>query len=113
LNNYITYHTNLTLEHWRQFSLIEQLANIGAEVSRALAWKKKGDKEKSERALERGLELFALTVQDRRWQHRLKEILRTREIVLDYFWGENEFQSTPEAIDKYFFQFAVAARRQK
>jgi hypothetical protein len=109
----MVYHSNLTLEGWQRLSLLEQLANIGAEVSRALSWKKRGDKAKSQRALERGLELFDLTIQDRRWQYRLKEILRTREIVCDYFLGENEFQSTQEAIDKYFLQFALAARRKK
>jgi hypothetical protein len=109
----MVYHKNLTLERWQRFSLIEQLANIGAEVSRALSWKKKGEQEKSQRALERGLELFDLTIQDRRWQKRLKELLRTREIVCDYFWGDNKFHSTPEVIDKYFLQFALAARRKK
>lgn len=103
----------MTLERWQQFTLIEQLANIGAEVSRALSWKKRGEEGRSQKALERGLELFDLTIQDRRWQKRLKEILRTREIVCDYFFGENKYQSTPEAIDKYFLQFALAARRKK
>ena len=107
------YHTNLTLERWQKFSLLEQLANVGAEVSRALSWKKRGELEKSQKALERGLELFDLTIQDRRWQYRLKEILRTREIVCDYFMGDNQYQSTPESIDKYFLQFAIAARRQR
>jgi hypothetical protein len=107
------HHRGLTLERWQQFSLLEQLANIGAEVSRALSWKKKGELEKSQKALERGLELFDLTIQDRRWQYRLKEILRTREIVCDYFLGDNQYQSTSESIDKYFLQFAIAARRQR
>jgi hypothetical protein len=107
------HHRGLTLERWQQFSLNEQLANIGAEVSRALSWKKQGEKEKSQRALERGLELFDLTIQDRRWLYRLKEILRMREIVCDYFFGENQYQSTPESLDKYFLVFAIAARRQK
>jgi hypothetical protein len=107
------HHRGLTLERWQKFSLLEQLANVGAEVSRALSWKKKGELEKSKKALERGLELFDLTIQDRRWQYRLKEILRTREIICDYFLGDNQYQSTPESIDKYFLQFAIAARRQR
>jgi hypothetical protein len=107
------YHRNLTLERWQHFSILEQLANIGAEVGRALSWKSKGEPEKSQRALERGLELFDLTIQDRRWLYRLKEILRMREIVCDYFWGDNQYQSTPESLDKYFLLFAIAARRQK
>jgi hypothetical protein len=107
------HHRALNLERWQQFSLLEQLANIGAEVSRALSWKLKGEEEKSRRAIERGLELFDLTIQDPRWRYRLKEILRTREIVCDYFLGDNSYQSTPESLDKYFLQFAIAARKQK
>jgi len=103
-------HKSLASGRWQEFSLVEQLANIGSEISRALSWKTKGDKEKSEKAMERGLELFDLTIGDNRWQHRLKEIARMREVVCDYFYGENEFQSTSESLDKYFFHFGVAAR---
>ena len=104
-------HQNLASGRWQKFSLIEQLANIGAEIGRALSWEAKGDEKKSQGALERCLELFDLTIADPRWQHRLKEIVRAREVVCDYFFGENEYQSTPEFLDKYFFQFAVAARK--
>jgi hypothetical protein len=107
------HHRNLTLSHWQKFSLVEQLANIGAEVGRALSWQKKGDKEKGQRAIERGLELFDLTISDQRWQHRLKEIARAREVVCDYFFGDNQYQSSPESLDKYFLSFAMAARRNK
>lgn len=106
-------HQDLALGHWQDFSLIEQLANIGAEIGRALNWQAKGEGEKSQKAIERSLELFDLTIGDSRWRHRLKEITRAREIVCDYFWGDNQYQSTPESIDKYFLQFAVAARRLK
>lgn len=109
----MAYHRNLTLERWQELSILEQFANIGAEVGRALSWQSKGEPEKSQRALERGLELFDLTIQDRRWLYRLKEILRMREIVCDYFFGDNQYQSTPESLDKYFLVFAIAARRQK
>jgi len=109
----MAYHRNLTLDRWQELSILEQLANIGAEVGRALSWKSKGESDKSQRALERGLELFDLTIRDRRWLYRLKEILRMREIVCDYFFGDNQYQSTPESLNKYFLVFAIAARRQK
>lgn len=89
---------------------MEQLANIGSEITRALNWQAKGDKELMERALLRGLELFDLTFGDARWRGRLKEICRVREMVGDYFWGGNSYHSTPEFFKKYFFYFAVAAR---
>jgi len=103
-------HKDLASGRWQEFSLVEQFANIGSEISRALSWKTKGDKEKSEKAMERGLELFDLTIADERWQHRLKEITRMREVICDYFYGDNTFQSTKESLDKYFLHFAIAAR---
>lgn len=106
-------HKNLANGHWHQLTLIEQLANVGAEISRALSWKTKGDMIKSKSAMERGLELFDLTIADKRWQHRLKEITRMREVVCDYFYGDNEFQSNQTSIDKYFLHFALAARNKK
>ncbi len=106
-------HKSLASGRWQEFTLIEQLANIGAEISRALSWKAKGDLAKSQSAMERGLELFSLTIADKRWQSRLKEITRMREVVCDYFYGDNQYQSTQESIDKYFLHFAIAARNKK
>jgi hypothetical protein len=106
-------HKSLASGRWQEFTLVEQLANIGAEISRALSWKIKGDNTKSQSAMERGLELFDLTIADKRWQHRLKEIVRTREVVCDYYYGDNTYKSTSESIDKYFLHFAIAARNKK
>ena len=103
-------HSDLAAGRWFQLSLVEQLANIGSEVGRAINWQKRGDEEQKERALERCLELFDLTVSDSRWRHRLKEITRMREILKDFFYGDNEYKSTAESLDKYFYYFAYAAR---
>lgn len=40
-------HQDLAGGRWQKFSLVEQLANIGAEIGQALAWKAKGDEKKS------------------------------------------------------------------
>lgn len=106
-------HQNLANGQWQELTLIEQLANVGAEIGRALSWKTKGDTKKSQNAMERGLELLDLTINDSRWRHRLKEITRMREVICDYFYGDNEYQSTIESLDKYFLHFAIAARNNK
>ena len=103
-------HKQLANGRWFELSLAEQMANIGSEVGRALNWKTQGREELMQKALERGLELFDLTISDSRWQKRLKEILRAREVVCDYFVGGNTYQSTPESLEKYFLTFALAAR---
>ncbi|MDA2922111.1 hypothetical protein MYX07_02460 [Patescibacteria group bacterium AH-259-L07] len=102
-------HKQLAAGRWYELTLIEQMANIGADIGRALKWQKK-DKKLMQSALERGLELFDLTIADPRWRHRLKEILRMREIVCDYFIGGNAYNSTPGGLEKYFLVFAIAAR---
>lgn len=103
-------HKNLTNGQWQKLSLFEQLGNIGSEVSRSCEWQNK-NQERSEQAFFRALELIDLTICDVRWKKRLKEILRVREVLCDYFVGENAFNSSKESLDSYFYQFAVVARK--
>ena len=46
-------HKDLALGRWQKFSLLEQMANIGAEVGRAINWKNRNE-ENSKMAFERG-----------------------------------------------------------
>ena len=104
-------HAGLAAGRWNELSLMEQLANIGSEVSRASRAKATGNTERFESALGRCLELFDLTLADERWRYRCREIARAREVVCDSLVGDNEHGSTAESLDAYFLPFAVAARR--
>jgi hypothetical protein len=95
---------------WQTFSLIEQLAHIGSEVERALAWQAKGDAATSQAAFFRALELLDLTLADRRHRGRFREVARIREILVDYFAGENAYQTRAKKLADYFLSFAYAAR---
>ncbi|MFH0950953.1 MAG: hypothetical protein V1765_00565 [bacterium] len=96
---------------WTQLNLMEQMANIGSEVIRALNWQEKNNKQYAQMAFERSLELFDLTAADpKNNNHRLKEILRAREVWVDYFFGDNQYQSTADSWRKYFLAFNYAAR---
>jgi hypothetical protein len=106
-------HKTLASGRWAEFSLMEQLANVGSEVERALNWRRRKNVEHSRMALKRGLELLELTIADPRHRHRLKELTRTREALLDYFLGDNQFRSTEQSWKKYFYGFAYAARLSK
>ena len=103
------YHPGLSAGRWFELTLVEQLANVGSEIERALNWASKGNLESSSRALERGLELLDLTLADPRHRHRLKEPARVREVLLDYFCGDNHYSSSDESLRRYFRQFALAA----
>ena len=98
---------------WRDLSLAEQFGNVGSEISRALHWSTKNP-EHARAALYRGLDLFDMMLDDP--QHRgsvarLREIARAREVVVDFFAGSNQYGSTGPSLQKYFDQFALAARR--
>jgi hypothetical protein len=109
-----TQHRELAAGRWRSLSLLEQLANAGSEVERALSWAAKGNAEYSALATDRALELLDLTIADPKNRHRLKEITRLREALLDYFVGSNEFASSSAGWHAYFHAYgtAVAIRRQ-
>ena len=61
-------------------------------------------------AFERALELLDLSLGDPKNKERLREIARVREISCDHFAGTNEYQSTDESWQKYFYAFNYAAR---
>jgi hypothetical protein len=103
------HHPTLAAGRWQGFPLVEQLAHVGSEVERALRWKSKGDEAHSRSALERGLELLDLTIADPKHLGRLREMTRLREVLLDYFVGENSYRSSESAWHNYFHAFTVAA----
>lgn len=104
-------HKGLATGRWNDLSLVEQLGNVGSEVERALRWKEKGNVEYGTRAFERALELLDLTLACPANRFRLREVARTREILVDFFSGENEYGTSGESLRRYFLQFGVAARR--
>jgi len=108
-------HPSLATGRWSRFSLIEQLANVGSEVERALTWRSKKNPEYSRLAFLRALDLLGLTIADPRHRNRLKELTRLREALLDHFLGENAYGSTEKGWRAYFYAFGYAAslKRQK
>ncbi len=77
-------HQELAAGRWSRLSLAEQLGNVGTEVGRM-----------------------------RRWRGRLKEIARARKLLCDAALGGREHGATLEDLDRYFLEFALAARSQR
>lgn len=109
------FHQDMANGRWFELSLAEQLGNVGSEVGRALKRHQEGKPELFQPAFDRALELIDLTTGDPRWLHtpKLQEILRSREVFCDYFFGGNQYGSTSTSLEKYYFHFALAARKLK
>lgn len=105
-------HKNLAAGRWNELSFFEQMANIGSEVQRAIIWKEKKS-EYSQMAFERALELLDLTVKDEKnhKRGRLKELLRLRELLIDYFYFGNIYKSNSDNWKNYFLAFSYAANK--
>ena len=81
-------HRELAAGRWSTLGFMEQMANIGSEVERAISWKNKHNGEYGRMAINRGLELLELTKADARNVTRLKELCRLYEALADYFTAE-------------------------
>jgi hypothetical protein len=108
------YHKELAAGGWQKLSFAEQMANIGSEIERAINWKNRNKAEHSQESFFRALELVDFTVADNRDKSgRLKELCRLREVLVDYFFGENEYKSSDELWQKYFRAFTWQASLQR
>ncbi len=104
-------HPELASGRWYSLSLAEQLGHVGSEVSRAVRREEKKDL-LYEKAVSRAFELLDLTLGDPRWRHRLKELVRVREVMADAILGGPLYGSRLADLNRYFFYFALAARSQ-
>ncbi|TSC63708.1 MAG: Uncharacterized protein G01um1014106_424 [Parcubacteria group bacterium Gr01-1014_106] len=105
-------HQELAAGRWFTLSLPEQLAHIGSEIHRASRWHGR-DTALFESAVARALELFDLTISDRRWRARLKEVARARELFCRIVFHTPAYGTTLADLDAYFFRFALLARQQR
>lgn len=99
------YHKNLSAGKWQGLSFAEQMANVGSEVERAIKWKNKNKPEHSQLSFFRSLELMDFTIADKKNINRLGELCRTREVLVDYFFADNQYKSSDILWQKYFRAF--------
>jgi hypothetical protein len=93
---------------WSTMTMFEQMGNIGSEVGRAINAKHKNDTANMEAAFSRGLDLIDFTAQ--LWaaekSPRTQELLRARELFAETITTPKE----DSTLEKYFMEFAIAAR---
>src|SRR3989338_11560654 len=95
-------HNDLASGRWNNMPFLEQMANIGSEIERALNWQTKHNSAYSQKAVERALELIDLSLDSITSPARLKELARVREAIVDFFIGSNQFRSTGASWRAYF-----------
>lgn len=98
-------------EKWAELSIFEQMGNIGSEVGRAINAHRSGKFKRVDGAIDRALALFDETIDCLVAQKspRLREVLRSRDEFLRLFF-DGTFEKDAQNIERYFTQFAVAAR---
>ena len=108
----IGYQTEKFKKRWQKLSFFEQMAHLGSEIQRTINWREKNP-EYSQLAFERALYLLDLTISDKKNQTRarLKELLRTREMLVDYFCYENIYKTNDKIWQNYFLAFNWAINK--
>lgn len=105
----IVLHKDLADGRWNKLTLTEQMANIYSEVGRAGRYYKR-DQDRFYGAVGRALELFDLTIEDKRWRGRVREIGRVKALFCDAVLGGQEFGSSIQDVEKYLLPFALLSR---
>src|SRR5271170_7458554 len=93
-------HLEAVRPSWKKFSFIEQMANIGSEVGRAL--RSRSNPARYWGAVTRALDLFYLTIEDPRWKGRRREVLRVRELFAAAALGSDEYKTSLKDLERYF-----------
>lgn len=115
-------HPSLAAGRWKTFSLAEQLANVGSEVHRAATYRDQMNadparktelEERTERALDRALELLDLTRVYAVRPAVRKELGRVRELLAAAYLNDMRYVTTLRDLEPYFDAFAVYANKEK
>ena len=89
-------------------------ANIYPEIKRIQSYQKQWREQDAYTILQRMLDIFLkLQTSDQIPSYRKKEIIRLKEAVLQYLFGDNLFQIDDRWIDKYFAPFIESFLRQR
>ena len=95
---------------WQQFNLYDQLGAVGTEIGRTITWRTNPQFGNPETSFYRGLEYLDLTINDpKNLGPKLKELCRTREVLVDWYFGSELYATSDEDLNRYFEPFAIAS----
>lgn len=92
-------------EKWFSMSIQQQISNIGSEVSRAIAWKNKGNEKRADGFCQKAIDYLVLSVEDPKNVHRIGELIFCIRELQDYFLGKNYYNTTDQMLKKYYDAF--------
>lgn len=94
---------------WSKMSIFEQMGNIYSEVGRSFNANRSNNIKQRDEAVTRALDLFDATVEGLISQNspRSKEVLRSKDQFLQVIYGDLD----EAGVDRYFLQYAIAARK--
>lgn len=94
---------------WAQLNIFNQMGNIYSEVGRTF----NSTGADRQQAIARAIDLFDATAESlaKIKSPKLKEVLRVKEEYLRIACNSRPSPADRQSLDKYFLQFAIAARR--
>ena len=94
-------HRDLAAGRWHTKSLVEQMANVGSEVSRTIRALRQGNAERADHAMARVLALFDLTATDTRRRGALRrEILRAQDLFCGLRYSDAPTDGNAEFLER-------------
>ncbi len=106
---------NVDKDRWAQLDIFNQMGNIYSEVGRSFKTRDQGDVTGQQRATNRAIDLFDATISTliARKSPQSREVLRAKEQFLNTINDAHASESSIQSLDRYFMQFAIAARLQQ
>lgn len=103
---------NIDRERWEKLDIFNQMGNIYSEVGRSLKTRNSVDAEKHTAAVTRAIDLFDATIASliKDNSPRAKEVLRSKQQFLDIANDMSASHEAVQSLDRYFMQYAIAAR---
>ena len=102
----------ISQEKWAKLDIFDQMGNIYSEVGRSFKTRGEPNSRDHTEAVTRAIDLFDATIQTltEAKSPKLKEVLRSKEEFLNTVTDTNADQKRIQSLDRYFLQFAIAAR---
>ena len=101
----------VTQQRWENLTLPQQLGSIGSEFSIYVLFLKKENTIDSSKSLAEVLRLLDLTIADKRWVNRLKDLTIFRKVLCDTTMGETVHHAAVDKLQDYILSFALLARK--